>query len=115
MLLHTVADLPDTIEILPSTRYTVRMPLAKVVVLVLDRIAPFELGTVCEVFGTDRSAEGFPAYEFALCGVDGRAVRTRGGCALVPTADLKPIAQADLVAVPAHPITSVVGPEVVGA
>jgi transcriptional regulator GlxA family with amidase domain len=91
------------------------MSLTKVAVLVLDRIAPFELGTVCEVFGTDRSSDGFPVYDFSVCSVDGRSVRTAAGFDLTPTADLKPFAKADLIAVPAHPITSVIGPEVVGA
>jgi AraC family transcriptional regulator, transcriptional activator FtrA len=115
MLPHTVADLPHTLEILPSMAYAGRMPLEKVAVLVLDRIAVFELGTVCEVFGTDRSADGFPVYDFAVCSIDGRAVRTGSGFDITPTSDLKPFAEADLIAVPAHPITSVAGPEVVGA
>jgi len=84
------------------------MPLKKVAVLALDQIAAFELGTVCEVFGTDRTADGFPAYEFNLCSVDGGSVRTRSGFDLTPHADLTPLAEADLVAVPAHPIDSIV-------
>lgn len=91
------------------------MPLKKVAVLVLDQIAAFELGTVCEVFGTDRSADGFPVYDFAVCGIDGRAVRTSSGFDIIPTADLQPFAEADLIAIPAHPITSVVGSQVVDA
>ena len=115
MLPHTVADLPHNLEILPSMRYALRMPLKKVAVLGLDRIAAFELGTVCEVFGTDRGTDGFPVYDFSVCSVDGRAVRTSSGFEITPHADLKPFAEADLIAVPAHPISSVVGAEVVGA
>lgn len=115
MLPHTVADLPYTLEILPSMGYRALMSLTKVAALVLDGIAPFELGTVCEVFGVDRTEDGFPGYEFAVCSVDGRAVRTSSGFEITPHADLKPLAEADLVAVPAHPITSVVGPEISGA
>jgi transcriptional regulator GlxA family with amidase domain len=89
------------------------MALKKVAVLVLDRIAAFELGTVCEVFGTDRSVDGFPTYDFSLCSVDGRAVRTSSGFEIVPHADLKPFADADLIAVPAHPINSIVCPEAI--
>jgi AraC family transcriptional activator FtrA len=78
--------------------------LSRVAVLALDQIAPFELGVLCEVFGTDRSDDGFPRYQFAVCTPDGRPVRTRPGFQLVPHADLAPLADADLVAVPAHPL-----------
>ena len=75
-----------------------------VAAVALDGVAPFELGIVCEVFGTDRSADGLPAYRFELCSVDGRPVRTSSGFHLTPTADLGPLATADLIAVPAHPM-----------
>lgn len=91
------------------------MPLKKVAALALDDIAAFELGTVCEVFGTDRTADGFPAYEFNLCSVDGKPVRTRSGFDLMPHADLAPLAEADLVAVPAHPIDTAIPPVAVEA
>jgi transcriptional regulator GlxA family with amidase domain len=76
--------------------------LHKVAVLALDRVAPFELGVICEVFGTDRGADGFPVYDFTVCSVDGRPVRTSSGFEVVPDADLGPIDEADLVAVPAY-------------
>jgi AraC family transcriptional regulator, transcriptional activator FtrA len=75
--------------------------LKKVSVLALEGIAPFELGVVCEVFGTDRTADGFPGYEFTVCSVDGEPVRARPGFMITPNADLAPLADADLVAVPA--------------
>jgi AraC family transcriptional regulator, transcriptional activator FtrA len=78
--------------------------ITKVAAIALDGIAAFELGVICEVFGTDRTADGFPGYDFQLCTVDGRPVTTRSGFQLTPHADLKPLAQADLIAVPAHPI-----------
>jgi transcriptional regulator GlxA family with amidase domain len=56
------------------------------------------------VFGTDRSADGLPAYRFEVCSVDGGPVRTEPGFHLTPTADLAPLATADLIAVPAHPM-----------
>lgn len=91
------------------------MSLYRVAVLGLDEIAPFELGVLCEVFGTDRSADGFPSYEFAVCSPDGGPIRTRSGFGIVPHADLTPLASADLVAVPAHPLTSEVPPAAVAA
>lgn len=75
--------------------------LEKVAVIALDPVAPFELGVLCEVFGTDRTADGFPGYRFDLCTVDGRPIRTRSGFGLTPDADLTPVEDADLVAVPA--------------
>lgn len=74
----------------------------KVAVIALDRVAMFELGVLCEVFGTDRSGDGFPAYDFSVCTADGRPVRTKSGFDLVPHADLGPADEADLVAVPAY-------------
>jgi AraC family transcriptional regulator, transcriptional activator FtrA len=76
--------------------------LRKVAAIALDRVAPFELGVVCEVFGTDRGADGFPVYDFDVCSIDGGMVRTSSGFAVVPTADLGPVADADLVVVPAY-------------
>ena len=78
--------------------------IERVAVLAMDEVAPFELGVVCEVFGTDRRVDGFPYYEFTVCTPDGRPVRTKPGFELVPHADLSGLEDADLVAVPAHPL-----------
>ncbi|GIJ21854.1 GlxA family transcriptional regulator [Micromonospora lutea] len=76
--------------------------LRSVAVLVLDGVAPFELGVLAEVFGTDRTADGLPGYRFDVCGPRQAPVRTSAGFHLVPSADLTPLDEADLVAVPAH-------------
>ncbi|PWR10535.1 AraC family transcriptional regulator [Micromonospora acroterricola] len=76
--------------------------LRSVAVLALDQVAPFELGVLAEVFGTDRTADGFPGYRFQVCSPDGAPVRTSSGFHLTPHADLGPVEDADLVAVPAH-------------
>jgi AraC family transcriptional regulator, transcriptional activator FtrA len=89
--------------------------LKRVAVLVLDNVAPFELGVLCEVFGTDRVDDGFPGYEFHTCSPDGGPVRTKSGWSLTPTADLTPLEEADLVAVPAYPLGCLVPPEVTAA
>lgn len=77
--------------------------LRRVAVAVLDRVAPFELGVLCEVFGTNRTADGFPEYEFSICSPDGKPVRTSSGFDVTPHSDLAPLDTADLIAVPAHP------------
>ncbi|MFF0150795.1 GlxA family transcriptional regulator [Micromonospora sp. NPDC005203] len=76
--------------------------LRSIAVLALDQVAPFELGVLAEVFGTDRTADGFPGYQFQVCSPDGAPVRTSSGFHLTPHADLGPVEEADLVAVPAH-------------
>ncbi len=86
--------------------------LHSVAVLVLDGVAPFELGVLAEVFGTDRTADGLPGYRFDVCSPQGATVRTSAGFQLVPNADLGPIEQADLVAVPAHHGDTAAHPEV---
>ena len=78
--------------------------LTKVATLALDGIAAFELGVVCEVFGTDRRADGFPYYDFRLCSLDGKPVTTASGFQLTPHGGLDPVEEADLVVVPAHPL-----------
>jgi len=78
--------------------------LRTVAVIAFDRVAMFELGVLCEVFGTDRTADGFPDYRFSICSVDGSPVRTASGVSIIPSADLSAVDDADLVAVPAHNI-----------
>jgi len=89
------------------------MPLHRVAVIALEQVAAFELGVLCEVFGTPR--DGFPAYDFAVCTPDGGPVRTRSGFTLVPHADLGPVDEADLVAVPALPVGTPAPPEILDA
>lgn len=78
--------------------------LRKVAVVALDQVAPFELGVLCEVFGTDRSDDDFPTYDFTICSPGGRPVRSSSGFLITPHADLGPLEEADLLAVPAHPL-----------
>lgn len=89
--------------------------LKRVAVVILDGVAPFELGVLSEVFGTDRTADGFPAYTFDLCAPGGSPVRTSSGFTITPTADLAPLAHADLIAVPAHPMHQPIPPQVAAA
>jgi transcriptional regulator GlxA family with amidase domain len=77
--------------------------LKDVVALVLPGVAPFELGVLCEVFGTDRTDDGLPTYDFAVAGlVAGEPLPlSSGGQTLVPGYGLERAATADLIAVPA--------------
>jgi transcriptional regulator GlxA family with amidase domain len=73
--------------------------LRSVAVIALPDVAVFELGVLCELFGYDRSADGLPAYDFALCTPDGGPVRTHAGFTITPSHDLGPVEHADLVAI----------------
>jgi transcriptional regulator GlxA family with amidase domain len=76
--------------------------LRTVAAVVVDGLAPFEFGVVCEVFGIDRTEEGVPPIDFLVCGErPGVPVRTSVGASLTPDRGLDALAGADLVAVPA--------------
>jgi transcriptional regulator GlxA family with amidase domain len=77
--------------------------IRNVVALVGDRAAAFELGILCQVFGLDRSDDGLPNYDFAVCGPRPGAVPTTSGFDIQVTHGLDRAAEADLVAVPAWP------------
>jgi transcriptional regulator GlxA family with amidase domain len=76
--------------------------MRSVVAVVGARVAAFELGIVCQVFGLDRSDEGLPGYDFAVCGAAPGEVPTTSGFT-VRVAGLDRVAAADLVTVPAWP------------
>ncbi|SDS22206.1 Transcriptional regulator GlxA family, contains an amidase domain and an AraC-type DNA-binding HTH domain [Nocardioides scoriae] len=75
--------------------------LTNVAVVVDEGVAPFELGLLCEAFGVDRSDDGVPLLDFAVCGPGRATVRTSGGFTVTPDHDLARLAEADLVGVPA--------------
>jgi len=76
--------------------------LKSVAVLVLDQVAIFEFGVLCEVFGVDRQADGVPKFDFRVCGPQpGRPIPTPVGVQLIPEHGLEALRGADLVAVPA--------------
>jgi transcriptional regulator GlxA family with amidase domain len=74
-----------------------------VVALLGTEAAAFELGIVSQVFGLDRSAEGLPIYDFAVCAPRPGAVPTTSGFAVHAGYGLDMLATADLVTVPAWP------------
>jgi transcriptional regulator GlxA family with amidase domain len=75
--------------------------ISNVAVLVYDGVAPFELGVLHEAWGTDRSDEGLPVMDFAVCTPVPGPVRSQGGLSMLVEHDLSRAAEADLVAVPA--------------
>ncbi|MGZ4438448.1 MAG: GlxA family transcriptional regulator [Nocardioidaceae bacterium] len=77
--------------------------ITDVAVLAYDGVAPFELGVLCEAFGVDRSDDGLPRFDFAVCGVRAGVVASSGGFGIAVEHDLSRVASADLVAVPAMP------------
>jgi AraC family transcriptional regulator, transcriptional activator FtrA len=81
-----------------------------VAVLVPETVRPFELAVYCEVFGTDRAAQGVPAFDFAIASAaPGVPVPAFGGLTVTPAAGLDRLSVADLVAVapPAAPVREV--------
>lgn len=73
--------------------------MRNVVVVVHNRVEPFELAVLCEVFGTDRRDDGLPVYDFAVVSAEpGPVVSTIGFTIGVPH-DLARLEQADLIAV----------------
>jgi transcriptional regulator GlxA family with amidase domain len=90
--------------------------LKTVAVVLIDRVAPFEFGTVCEVFGIDRQDEGVPPIEFRVCGErPGEPLRTSVGASLIPDLGLDALDGADLVAVPAATLRDEYPPAVLEA
>jgi transcriptional regulator GlxA family with amidase domain len=75
--------------------------LRNVAVLAFDGVAPFELGVLCEAFGVDRSEQGLPALDFAVCTARPGRVSTGMGFGLDIEHDFSRADDADLVAVPA--------------
>ncbi|MFF0250825.1 helix-turn-helix domain-containing protein [Streptosporangium sandarakinum] len=77
--------------------------IRRVVAVVGDRVAAFELGIVCQVFGLDRSDDGLPVHDFAVCAPEPGVIPTTSGFAVQVEHGLDRLADADLVVVPAWP------------
>ncbi|ROP40784.1 helix-turn-helix domain-containing protein [Saccharothrix texasensis] len=79
--------------------------LRTVAAVLIDGLAPFEFGVICEVFGVDRTDDGVPRIDFRVCGErPGEPVTTDVGASVVPAHGLDALADADLVAVAAAKI-----------
>jgi len=88
---------------MPSIICHTRTMLQNIAVVVVDEVAPFELGVVCEVFGVDRTPQGLPGYDFAVVAAEPGPVRTSVGFTIDTPYGLDRLEDADLVAVPAAP------------
>ncbi|HVV08526.1 helix-turn-helix domain-containing protein [Amycolatopsis sp.] len=91
--------------------------LKTVAVLLIDKLAPFEFGVTCEVFGIDRTDDGVPAFEFLVCGErPGEPLSsTVPGVLMTPAHGLDALERADLVCVPAVDIRDEYPPAVLEA
>lgn len=77
--------------------------LRNVAVLVLNGVAPFELGVLCEAFGLDRSDHGLPVFDFALCAERPAKIPTKAGYQIFVEHGLERLEEADLIGIPASP------------
>ena len=89
--------------------------LKKVAVAVGQHVAAFELGVLCEVFGTDRSDEGLPVYDFRVCAVEPPPLATNSGFSISPDHGIEDLADADLIAIAAWNTDHVPPPELLQA
>jgi transcriptional regulator GlxA family with amidase domain len=71
----------------------------RVVVLALDDVAPFDLGTPPQLFGAARDADGNRKYRVTTASPGGRPVRATGGFSVLPDHGLEATEQADTVVV----------------
>ena len=74
--------------------------LRNIAVVVVNGFLPFEFGTVCEVFGVDRSDDGLPRYDFAVVAGEPPPLRALD-FTIEPTHGLERLEEADLIALPA--------------
>jgi transcriptional regulator GlxA family with amidase domain len=73
--------------------------LKSVAVIVVPNFAVFEFGTVCEVFGIDRSGRGggVPDFDLRVCTPEPGSVRMKSGLSMNVSLGLEAAADADLV------------------
>jgi transcriptional regulator GlxA family with amidase domain len=87
-------------DILPTSGHDGDV-LQKVTLVVLDKFTLFEFGLVSEVFGTDRTEDGLPAYEFSVVAGDDGPLVSEHGFTVAGLAGLDRLVDSDLVVVSA--------------
>ena len=75
--------------------------LRNVAVVLVNGFLPFEFGTICEVFGVDRTDDGLPSYDFAVVAGEPPPVRATLDFTISTACGLERLAEADLIALPA--------------
>lgn len=80
--------------------FSAMTPRHKVVALVCDRVAPFELGVACEVFGLDRSYLHDPWYDFTVASMDPGPLETKSGFTINADRGIDALDEADTIVVP---------------
>jgi transcriptional regulator GlxA family with amidase domain len=75
--------------------------LRNIAVVVVNGFLPFEFGTICEVFGVDRTDDGLPPYEFAVVAGEPPPIRAQINFTISPPYGLERLEEADLIALPA--------------
>jgi transcriptional regulator GlxA family with amidase domain len=73
--------------------------LRTIAAVVLDGFTAFEFGVLCEVFGSDRTDDGLPAYDFSLVAGEPGPIRSEHGFTIAVPFNLEKLATADLIAV----------------
>jgi AraC family transcriptional activator FtrA len=76
-----------------------RLRLQSVAVIIDHTFAAFEFAIGVEVFGVDRTAQGLPGFDFAVCSVEPGPVRTTNGFTVTTEHGLERVEGADLVLV----------------
>jgi AraC family transcriptional regulator, transcriptional activator FtrA len=77
------------------------MALRSVAVLLQEPVSLFEYAVLAEVFGTDRTAAGVPAFDYRVCAESAGPLESRNGTTVTAAYGLDAAADADLIAVPA--------------
>jgi transcriptional regulator GlxA family with amidase domain len=90
--------------------------IRNVAVPVLSDVLPFELGVICEVFGTPRPDDPeLPSFTFRLCTAEPGLVRTPSGFSIAVEHGFEVLADADLIAIPAMRLVGEVPPALLDA
>ncbi|MFH0179504.1 GlxA family transcriptional regulator [Streptomyces cacaoi] len=75
-------------------------PAYRVALVAFPGIRSFDVSVITEVWGTDRTDRGAPAFDLRRVATDGTSVPMRGGLALAPDRTLTWLSRADLILVP---------------
>nr|WP_314843350.1 helix-turn-helix domain-containing protein [uncultured Microbacterium sp.] len=90
--------------------------LRTVAVPIIDGLALFEFGVICEVFGGKRDDPAIPHFDFRVCAATaGQAVSTGAGVTVSAPFDFSAFEEADLIAVPAAGMRDDYPPELLRA